>query len=141
MNFCHPPSPGTIPTFVYVNLFFPYQEGNLLKSRVLPEALENPSLVGGQVAMQMQESKQQKIRVEVLRMWELHFRLFAHCLRRSSVLQTQRMRLFYHMLGHRQNCAFSLRVFEMGGSGSLAEDPFCTPTDVLLMSAFPYHFL
>ena len=36
-------------------------------------------------------------------------------------------------LGHPQNGAFSLRAFEMGGSGRSGRDPFCTPTDVECM--------
>ena len=42
---------------------------------------------------------------------------------------------------HPENCAFGLCAFEMGGSGSSGEDPFCTPTDVQCMPAFPYNFL
>ena len=45
------------------------------------------------------------------------------------------------VLGHPQNCAFSLRASEMGGSGSSERDLFCTPTDVQCMSPFSYHFL
>ena len=46
-------------------------------------------------------------------------------------------------LVHPHDCAFNLHALEMGRSDSESsqKDPFCTPTDVQCMSAFPYHFL
>ena len=35
-----------------------------------------------------------------------------------------------YLMRHTQNCAFSLRAIEMGGSGSSEKDSFCTRTDI-----------